>query len=276
MFLKSWMHIVVCLTVAMGVQAAKAEEIKPEPLHPGISDSAGYTAYFPPKEKSTGQAVIILPGGGFKRVGRTNGTGSRWFNDRGIAAFTLYYRLPNGNPEVPMSDIREMLKLVRKNAKKWKIDPKNVGIIGYSSGGQLAVLSATVIEDENKPDFMIAFYPAVSFVSNRLGSKVEGRLIGENASPEKRRQYSAELNVTAKTPRTLLFASYDDDVVPTEESLLFYKALIKARIPSELHVYDTGGHRWDPFMDFTYKDDVLSTMERWLKGPEKAKEGKKR
>ena len=112
---------------------------------------------FLPDENPTGRAIIICPGGGYIGLSKEN-EGTKWapfFNELGISIFILYYRLPGGDRRVPIYDAEEAIKLVRGNAEKWKIDPKQVGIMGFSAGGHLASTITTHSIDDAKPDFQI-------------------------------------------------------------------------------------------------------------------------
>ena len=113
---------------------------------------------FLPNEKiSKKRAIIICPGGGYDHLAFEN-EGTDWaayFNTQGIAAFVLKYRMPKGNPLVPISDAEEAIKIVRRNANEYNIDPNQVGIMGSSAGGHLASTIATHSTGDAKPDFHI-------------------------------------------------------------------------------------------------------------------------
>ena len=136
-------------------------------------DKAELTIFLP-SDKSTGRAIILCPGGGYDHLAFEN-EGTAWasfFNEQGIAAFILKYRMPKGNPLVPISDAEEAIKIVRKNAEKYKIDPDDVGIMGSSAGGHLASTIATHSKGDAKPNFHILFYPVITMDSSftHLGS----------------------------------------------------------------------------------------------------------
>jgi acetyl esterase/lipase len=214
--------------------------------------------FLPSKEIATGTAVVICPGGGYGIVaaGHEGTDIAKKFNQMGVAAFVLKYRIPNSetmvNPEIgPLQDAQEAMKIVREGAKEWNINPNKIGIMGFSAGGHLASTEGThfdkvvIANPENtslRPDFMLLIYPVISFIDGlgHMGSREN--LIGKNPSLEKINEYSNELQVTAKTPPTFLVHASDDDVVMPQNSIAFYTALIKNHVPVEMHLYENGGH----------------------------------
>lgn len=214
--------------------------------------------FLPPKEKANGAAIIIYPGGGYGVVaaGHEGTDIAKKFNEIGVTAFVVKYRIPNSetmvNPEIgPLQDAQQAIKVVREGAKEYNIDPNKIGIIGFSAGGHLASTAGThfdkaVITNTNntslRPDFMLLIYPVISFADSiaHIGSR--NNLIGKNPSAEKIKEYSNELQVTAKTPPTFLVHASDDDAVKPENSVVFYLALIKNHVDAEMHLYEKGAH----------------------------------
>jgi acetyl esterase/lipase len=213
--------------------------------------------YLPPKEKRTGAAVVICPGGGYwiAAAGHEGADVAKKFNEMGIAAFVLKYRIPNEqtmvNKEIgPVQDAQRALQVVRENARKWGIKKDLIGIMGFSAGGHLASTAGTHFQNtyiDNpkgtslRPDFMILVYPVISF-SDSIGHKGSyENLLGKNATPEKIREYSNETQVTPQTPPTFLVHAKDDGV-KVENSLVFAEALKKNNVPVEMYLYESGGH----------------------------------
>lgn len=230
------------------------------------------TVFLPAKNKANGTAVIIFPGGGYWIVAAVH-EGSdvaKKFTEMGVTAFVVKYRIPNAawmiNPEIgPLQDGQEAIKMVRANAAKWNINPNRIGVMGFSAGGHLASTTGThfkkvVIPNAGntsvRPDFMILVYPVISFTKaiGHQGSKEQ--LVGKNASDEKIKEYSNELQVDKETPPTLLIHASDDEGVSPMNSVEFYNALIKNKVPAEIHLYQSGGHGFGLY--------IKSSKELWI------------
>lgn len=231
------------------------------------ASEADYAVYLPEKSKATGQAIIILPGGGYSGVAY-NHEGiqvAKWLNANGIAGIIVRYRMPNGHYEIPLEDVHAAFRLVRQNAAKWGIDPNNLGVMGFSAGGHLASTADVYFDDETRPDFAVLIYPVISFQEKITHHGSRNNLIGTEYNAELVDRYSTELNVKDNTPPTFIALSDDDKVVVPANGVAFYSALKEKDIPGELHIYPTGGHGWGWNEDFIYKDEVRTSLLRWLK-----------
>lgn len=217
--------------------------------------------FLPSKQIRTGQAVVIFPGGGYHILaydweGRDF---AKWLNTQGIVGIVVKYRLPDSKSltdakEVPLLDAQRAVRLVRHYAKEWDISPFNIGVMGFSAGGHLASTVSTQYDHEvdrtkdeidtlsARPDFSVLVYPVISFVDASVHSGSRKNLLGENPSEGLIKRFSAELNVDANTPPAFLVHAQDDNGVPVENSLLYYQALTKHKIPASLHIYPKGGH----------------------------------
>jgi acetyl esterase/lipase len=214
--------------------------------------------YFPTKETATGSAVIICPGGGYYVESyREEGINiAQTFIKQGIAAFILKYRLPSDSimknkAMGPLQDAQQAIKLVRENAPGWNIDLNKIGIMGFSAGGHLASSAGThftkcLVPNPQKtsvrPDFMILIYPVISMSDHLTHTSSRRYLLGKNPSPEMIDFFSNELHVTDQTPPTYLTHTGDDQTVDVNNSIVFYQALNKHKIPAEMHLYPTGDH----------------------------------
>ena len=233
------------------------------PLWPGdapegngkFSDSskAKITVHLP--EKPNGAAIVICPGGGYGGLA-TKGEGhgiAAWLNAHGIAGIVLEYRLPAGRPYVPLLDAQRALRTVRANAAQWKIDPKKVGIIGFSAGGHLASTATVhfdagegkstdaIARESSRPDFSILIYPVISmYVGVHRGSKKN--LMGETPAADLPEYFSTQKHVKAGTPPAFLAHALDDKVVDIENSRMFFAAQQKAGLPTRLVELPNGGH----------------------------------
>ncbi|MFA6086572.1 alpha/beta hydrolase [Mucilaginibacter sp.] len=237
------------------------------------------TVYLPQNPKPNSMAVIICPGGGYSYL-VVNGEGAdvaRAFNARGIVAFVLKYRLPSDlimqNREIgPLQDAQRALQIARTRAAEWHIDPAKIGIMGFSAGGHLASTLAThyqkaLIDNPDnvslRPDFALLLYPVITFQDSILHKGSKKALIGENASPEKVKEYSNELQVTSDTPPTFLVAASNDKVVPVANSINYYIALQKHGVKAEMHIYQEGGHGFG-LNNPTTKDKWIDHCYNWL------------
>jgi acetyl esterase/lipase len=233
------------------------------------------TAFLP--ENPNGFAVIICPGGGYI-VETYKGEGTdiaEAFNRQGITAFVLKYRLPSDSIMIdksigPLQDAQQAIKIVREKAAEWNIDPRHIGIMGFSAGGHLASTAGThfyrtYIPNDNgtslRPDFMILCYPVISMdpAFAHMGSRIN--LLGKDPSPESIALFSNELQIDSSTPPAWITHSGDDPAVPVENSIRFYKALIKNKIPAEMHLYTTGDHA---FILKLNPDDWMKPVFNWI------------
>lgn len=159
------LFLVIGLTTAtMAMSAQSVFDIKlyngrPPYNNGDESDSAKVRVFLPAEKQATGRAIVICPGGAYETLSMEK-EGYDWgefFQNQGIAAVVLKYRMPHGQPEVPVSDAEQAMKLVRLNATSWKINRNDVGIMGFSAGGHLAATIATRSQGEAKPNFQILF-----------------------------------------------------------------------------------------------------------------------
>jgi acetyl esterase/lipase len=221
-------------------------------------NGSSITAHLPAKEKATGTAVLVIPGGGYGGLATdTEGTPiAKAFAEKGIAAFVLKYRLPATDSTAnksngPLMDAEQAIKMIKEGAKTWGFDPNSVGVIGFSAGGHLAAtlgtqFSKSLIDNPAstslRPAFMILVYPVISMEESltHMGSKIN--LLGEKPTDEQVSWFSPEQNISWQTPPTYLTHTADDRTVSVQNSIVMYQALIKERIKSELHLFPEGNH----------------------------------
>lgn len=237
------------------------------------------TIFEPTAEKKNGTAVIICPGGGYGVIaaGHEGADVAKVFNDAGVTAFVLRYRLPkvecmDHKEYVPLMDAQQAIFLVRSHAQQYHIDPNKIGIMGFSAGGHLASTAGTHFKPVNKelanadlrPDFMLLIYPVISFNEEigHMGSR--DNLLGKNPDKKLVHLFSNEEQVTGQTPPTFLVHASDDDGVNPENSVRFYQALLKNKVPAELHLYERGGHGFGLHNTSTNEDWFKSCLE-WMK-----------
>ena len=220
-------------------------------------DKPKITVYLAPAERATGAAVVVCPGGGYHILAADH-EGKQialWLNSLGVSAFVLQYRLGERyRHPAPLQDAQRAIRMVRSRAVEWRVDPKRVGILGFSAGGHLASTAATHFDDGradavdpierqgSRPDFAVLCYAVISLVDPVAHSGSRKNLLGDPADPALVELLSNEKQVTSRTPPTFLWHTADDSAVPVENSLLFFQALRKAGVAGELHVFPHGKH----------------------------------
>lgn len=264
MFRNRMMASVSLLLFSVPVLAAEPGEVVPlwvdnVPLAKGDAeeDRPKLMVYLP-QQDNNGTGIVVCPGGGYRglAMGHEGREIAEWLNEMGIAAFVLDYRHRGkgyGHP-APMLDVQRAIRLVRSRAKEWKIKPDQIGVLGFSAGGHLASTAGThfdlgdanasdlIDRESSRPSFMVLCYPVIAFGESFTHRGSQRNLLGEDASPELVNQFSNEKQVTPETPPTFLFHTDADRAVPPENSIAFYAALKRHKVPAELHIYANGRH----------------------------------
>ena len=269
--------------LAPKIQSATAEPIKlwdagaPGSLGSAPEDIPTLTPFIP-KERANGAAIIVCPGGGYTRLADHEGRPvAEWLNTLGITAFVLKYRLgPKYHHPEPLQDAARAVRLVRSRAAEWKLDPKRIGVLGFSAGGHVASTIGTHFDGgqanasdaiervSSRPDLLVLIYPVITMGEfTHAGSKKQ--LLGDSPTPEMVKLLSNEAQVTKETPPTFLVHTANDAGVPVENSLHFAEALRKAGVAFEMHIYERGRHGFG----MGGNDPILSTWPArcadWLK-----------
>ncbi len=243
-------------------------------------DKPTLTVYRPSKEKATGASVVVCPGGGYVALalGHEGKEIADWLTERGVTAFVLKYRrAPRYKHPAPLQDVQRAIRTVRSRAKEWDLDESKIGVWGFSAGGHLASCAATMFEPgksdaedaiervSSRPDFAILCYPVIDMAGPPTHRGSRKNLLGDNPPADLVKKMSTYTQVTPRTPPTFLFHTDADTGVVPENSILFYTALKKAKVPAELHIYEKGRHG----VGLASKDTVLKTwsdrLADWLK-----------
>ncbi len=277
---------IVCAGVLVEVHAAEPITLWPGGA-PGAQgrepvDIPTLTPYLVPKDKATGAAVIVCPGGGYTRLAEHEGRPvAEWLNTIGVQAFVLKYRLgPRYQHPAPLQDAARAIRTLRARATEWGLDPERIGILGFSAGGHVASTAGTHFDAgkadapdpiermSSRPNILMLLYPVITMRElTHAGSKKN--LLGADPKPELVALLSNDEQVTKETPPTFLVHTVNDAGVPVENSLLFVAALRKAGVPFELHLYERGPHGFGLGTRNGVTDPVLSTWpERcadWLR-----------
>jgi acetyl esterase/lipase len=271
-------HVSICLSAlavaggtAAGDEPGGAAAMKRQPLWPEGAPLAQGTAdedrpslepFLPPRLATPARggmtAVVVCPGGGYGRlaVEKEGIAAARWLNERGAAAFILRYRVgPRYHYPAQLLDVLRAVRTVRAQSRQLGVAPDRIGVWGFSAGGHLASMAATMFEEGDpkardpidrqsaRPDFVILAYPVI-FMTPEANTHGGSRrmLLGDDAPAALGEQLSTDRRVTARTPPTFLFHTNEDRSVPAENSAAFYLALRRAGVAAEMHVYETGGH----------------------------------
>lgn len=195
-----------------------------------------------PAAKPNGTAVVIAPGGGFNilAIEHEGRDVAKWMNDRGVTAFVLRYRVGLESREISMKAAIEdgllAVKTVRQRASEWKLDPKRVGVMGFSAGGYLTVGVATQYTPESRPDFAIPIYAV---------------------APE-------GYQVPADAPPLFIAVAYDDNVRMTGTATGLLTNWKNAKVPAELHVFPDGGHGFGMNKKGKSSDVWIDLLGQWM------------
>jgi len=237
------------------------------------------TVFLPEENNSNGTAIVICPGGGYLHLAmdKEGFKVANWLNSLGITAFVLKYRLPSDDIMInktigPLQDVQEAIRTVRRNAKKWNVDPEKVGVMGFSAGGHLASTLSTHYSDEvyehdntsAKPDFSILMYPVISMDDKITHKGSKNNLLGKTPSEDLVTYYSNEKQIDSLTPPTFLVHSSDDKVVPIENALNYYLQLKNNGVTVEAHFYEKGGHGFGLGVKET-SPNWLQPCEHWMR-----------
>lgn len=254
----------------------------PQAKGAGCNDIPALTLFEPRQGSANGSAVIIFPGGAYMHLaGDIEGREvADWFTARGFRAFILSYRLGSNGYllPIPLLDARRAIQTVRARALDYHINPNRIVVIGFSAGGHLAALAGTQFVPGNpdaddpidrassRPDYLVLGYPWIGALGTdfaHLNYCKAFNLIDQCATL--RAAYSPDLYVTKDTPPTFIYHTFTDQTVPVEQPLRFYEALVKAGVPSEMHIFASGPHgtglgKGDPALD-----QWPSLLENWLR-----------
>jgi len=237
------------------------------------------TVFVAPKEIATGTAVIICPGGGYGALAFSHeGTDvAKRFNAIGITAFVLKYRLPSDEIMVdktygPLQDAQQAIYLVKKNAKKYGIKARKVGIMGFSAGGHFASTLVTHYNDLKianpekinlKPSFAALIYPVISFEES-VHTGTMKNLLGSGPADDLKHYFSANKNVNKKTPPVFFVHARDDKTVPYANSVLMNEALKANHVNTDIYLYENGGHGFG-LINKTSDVDWFNLLSNWIK-----------
>ena len=228
--------------------------------------------------RPNGTAMLVLGGGGYFRIQIATAARpiARWLQGQGVTAFVLYYRLPGDgwNADAPFQDGQRAMRLIRANARRWSIDPHRLGVLGSSAGGHLAGILATRGSHDfypptdaadrlsAVPDFAALIYPVVSLRPPLDTTRTARHL---QSLPNAAADFSVEEHVGAATPPVFLAHAADDPIANVGHSLMLDAALRRAGRPTELHIFEHGGHSWGMGAPGTQVAAWPQLMANWMR-----------
>lgn len=241
------------------------------------------TLFRPHPGNGNGTAIIIAPGGAY--LGLASNLEGRqvadWYTSRGITAFVLRYRLGSRYLyPVPLQDAQRAIRFVRAHASDFAIAPDRLGLMGFSAGGHLAAMTAASTSNNNpnapdpidrlssRPDFVVLGYPWLNAMEKNADGVLSycSALKIPAAQCTNFEQYSPDQHVTAQTPPTFIYHTTDDELVPVEASVKYYRALQKAAVPVEMHLFGHGRHGSGLGLGDASLDLWPALLENWLRG----------
>jgi acetyl esterase/lipase len=244
------------------------------------ADKPTLTAFLPDERKAVGTAVVIYPGGGYGGVvAKDVHIFAEWLNTFGVTGFVVDYLQRGGGygHPAPMQDAQRAIRIVRARAAEWRIAPDRIGVLGFSAGGHLAATTGTHFDKGNvssadpvervscRPDFLILYCPVIAFDQPYTHRPSQVNLLGADPDPALARSLSCEKQVTGQTPPTFLYHTDEDKAVPPENSVQFYLALRRARVPAELHVFRQGVHGYGVLPGATGTTACkLDSLKEWM------------
>lgn len=233
-----------------------------------FAEGARLTAYLP--AQPSGRAIVDLPGGGYSHlaVDHEGHQWADWMNRQGIAFFVLEYRMPKGDRTIPLTDAYRAMTTVRDSATAWRVNPYDVGIMGFSAGGHLASAVSTHAPWAARPNFSILFYPVVSMDERVTHKGSCANFLGAEGMKDQRliQQWSNDACVRRHlTPPACVILSTDDRVVPpVTNGVAYYSAMCRAGNNCALYAYPSGGHGYGIRKNFAFHEQMLGDLKAWL------------
>lgn len=233
-----------------------------------FAEGARLTAYLP--TQPSGRTIVDLPGGGYSHlaVDHEGHQWADWMNRQGIAFFVLEYRMPKGDRTIPLTDAYRAMTTVRDSATAWRVNPYDVGIMGFSAGGHLASAVSTHAPWAARPNFSILFYPVVSMDERVTHKGSCANFLGAEGMKDQRliQQWSNDACVRRHlTPPACVILSTDDRVVPpVTNGVAYYSAMRRAGNNCALYAYPSGGHGYGIRKNFAFHEQMLGDLKAWL------------
>jgi acetyl esterase/lipase len=282
--LPAWAQIEQAIDPSLGISTLQLwPNGAPQVASTDKADLPTLTLFLPQKNKDTGSAVIVAPGGAYTGLA-SNLEGRQvadWFTSRGVTAFVLKYRLgAKYLYPIPLEDAQRAVRLVRSLASVYGFVPERIGFVGFSAGGHLAATTGTLFDAgkpdstdpverlSSRPDFLVLGYPWLNAMQPS-GHYITYCSRIPTIPPETckldEQKYTPALHVTAQTPTTFIYSTTDDQTVPISASVNFYNALVAAGVPAEMHIFRHGDHGSGMGAGFAPLDIWPVLLEQWLR-----------
>jgi acetyl esterase/lipase len=232
-------------------------------LEPSTTNAVPTIDIYLPDQNPDNLGIVIFPGGGYRMLAEHEGKGyAEFFQQQGIAAFVVHYRLGSEGFRHPtmLEDALAAIETIRKKYTFTKL-----GIMGSSAGGHLAAHTSVSCKNYQssvslRPDFTILCYPVIAMSGEFAHVGCQENLLGNNPSKVLLNETSPHLHVDKDTPPCFIWHTVEDAAVPVENSFIFAQALRKNKVPFELHVYTKGRHGLGLNASFNWAEDCL----RWV------------
>jgi acetyl esterase/lipase len=244
----------------------------------GPEDCPRLTPYLPEGDGPF-PAVVVCPGGAYAfRAAHEAEPIARWLNTLGVAGLVLDYRVAPYKHPIPLGDAQRAIRMVRARCAEFHVDPKRVGILGFSAGGHLATSAATIFDagqgdapdpidrQSCRPDALIACYPVITLTGPFVEQGSMTNLVGDPANAALREHLSLENRVTPQTPPSFVWHTSDDACVPVQNALLLASALGRHAVPFALHVFQHGQHGLGLAKESPEVGAWTQVCARWLEG----------
>ena len=262
------MKRIVSIALAAAALTMQAQTARKLTVNITPDGKANMVCYLP--DAPTGRAVVDLPGGGYSHLAlqHEGHDWADWFNQQGIAFFVVTYRMPNGDRTIPLGDAQQAIRIVRDSAQVWGVNPRDVGIMGFSAGGHLASSVSTHSEYDCRPDFSILFYPVISMDERETHKGSCVGFLGEQGmkNPQLVKEWSNQNAVRSHLtpPAVILMANDDGAVPPVTNGVAYYTAMRRSGNSCAMHIYPSGGHGFGFRPSYKYHDQMLSDLQSWL------------
>ena len=274
-------HAQVAPSVAPNLAPNKVIDVYPgavpDVLGSSAADHPTIDVYLP-ASNPTHTAVLVIPGGGYGVVvaDREGAAPAQWLTQRGVAAFVLHYRVSPYRYPAPIADAERAMRLLRGQAARLGFAPDHLGAWGFSAGGHIASVLATLFDDgvqaspdpvehvSDRPDFVVVAYPLISMKPGIGHNGSREHLLGPQPSSALISLLSAEDHVTPQSPPAFVFATNDDEAVPSQNSVLYAAACQRAGVPVELHLFEHGQHGVDLAEHLPVLHVWTLLLENWM------------